>query len=145
MSTASNHTKLVWRGDNLNNKTLMYIPYVSSNYRLSGMFTFKKGPEVGYNPTTDWIRLLWAGVRPTTKWWSRPPSGVNPNSRVRLPSERNPSSGVRLTIAFEWGPHQWRYELGMDGCDLSTDWMRLLWVGVGPAVEWRSGLDLIRP
>jgi len=75
MSTASNHTKLVCRGDNLNNKTIMYIPYVSSNYRLSRMFSYKKGPEVGYNPMTDWIRLLGAGGRthnkmmiPTSEW-----------------------------------------------------------------------------
>ena len=40
---ASNYMKLVCRGNNPNKKTLMYILYVSCNYKLSGMLTCKLG------------------------------------------------------------------------------------------------------
>jgi len=64
------------------------------------MFTckFEKGAEVGYDPVTDWMRRLRAGVGPT-QCDDLDPSGENPNNRVGLPSGGNSSSGVGLTVA----------------------------------------------
>jgi len=66
ISPAFNYTKLVRQGDNLNKKMLVYTSYVSW---LSRIFTckFRKEPEVGCDPATEWMRLLSAGVRPTTE------------------------------------------------------------------------------
>jgi len=61
ISSASNHTKLVRRENNPYKKAFMYIPYVSCNYKLSGMLTckFERVLKWGCDPLTDWMHRLW--------------------------------------------------------------------------------------
>jgi len=86
ISPASNHTKLVHRGNNPNKKTLIYMPYVSCNFRLSGMLTCK---------LERCIDRLDASTL----------SGENPISEVAI---RNCEWGIpqQRSWAFEWGKSQ---------------------------------------
>ena len=105
MSTASNDTKLVRRGDNPHKKTLMYMLYISCNYRLSGMFTCKKKkePEVRMWPSDrlDLPTLRKGRIR--NKVTIRTSEWGDPNIGVRPPSGRNPSNRVGFPITSEWG------------------------------------------
>ena len=93
ISPASNHTKLVRRGDNPKKKILMYIPYVPCSDRLSEMFTckFEKGPELGVWPDDRSDVSTPSRVKSTIKrqYWS--PSGRNPSSGIGPPSEGIPT------------------------------------------------------
>jgi len=79
----------------------MYIPCVSDNYRLSGMFTCKKRPEVEMR-TSEKLDTSILRVKNThnrvvirTSDWGKP-------QQQSWASEwRDPNSGVWFTVAFE--------------------------------------------
>jgi len=76
ISPVYNHTKLVHRWDNLNNKALIYITYISCNHKLSRTLTckLKRGLKWGCHPLADWMCRLRVEEISSTEWWSRPSS-----------------------------------------------------------------------
>ena len=62
-SSASNHTKLVRRGDILNKKILMYMPhvYATKGYPERLPANLEGDQEWGCDLLTDWMRLLRVG------------------------------------------------------------------------------------
>ena len=129
---AYNYTKLVHLGDNPKKKTLMYIPCVSCNHRLSSYLQIEKGLEVRVSPIDRLDASTLSGGNPrsevairTSEWGKSQQRSDDPNLRVRKipaaesgsqlpPSRGNPISGAMTPI------RTWSGVSPIDRLDAST-------------------------